>query len=128
MVSQITKGIKITVRTSFEGAYFKNMKIHFAFVYDISIENNSKETVQLHTRHWEIKDALNEIQFVDGEGVVGEQPIIRPGCTHRYQSGCLLTSPFGTMKGYFLMINLSDSKRFRVYIPAFKLCAPFALN
>lgn len=128
MVSQITKGIKITVRTGFEGAYFKNLKIHFAFVYDISIENNSKEVVQLHARHWEIKDALNEIQFVDGEGVVGEQPIIRPGCKHRYKSGCLLTSPFGTMKGYFHMTNLSDSKRFRVYIPAFKLCAPFALN
>lgn len=128
MVSQITKGIKISVKTSFEGTYFRNYKIHFAFSYEITIENHSKDLVQLHARHWEIRDALNDVEWIDGEGVVGQMPIIKPGGRHVYSSGSLLTSPFGTMKGYYNMINFTTSRRFKVYIPTFKLCAPFALN
>ena len=64
MVSQITRGIKISVSTSFEGTYFKNYKIHFAFSYEITIENFSKDSVQLTTRHWEIYDALNNKEIV----------------------------------------------------------------
>ena len=71
MVTQITKGIKISVLTSFEGSYFKNYKIHFAFSYQITIDNQSKDSVQLTSRHWEIYDALNNKEIVDGEGVVG---------------------------------------------------------
>ena len=70
MVSQITKGIKISVLTTFEGTYFKNHKIHFAFSYEIVIENHGKDAVQLMSRHWEIYDSLNDIEIVDGEGVV----------------------------------------------------------
>ena len=73
MVSQITRGIKISVLTSFEGTYFKNYKIHFAFSYEITIENHSKDSVQLISRHWEIFDSLNSNEVVDGEGVVGVQ-------------------------------------------------------
>lgn len=72
MVSQITRGIKISVLTSFEGTYFKNYKIHFAFSYVITIENHSKDSVQLITRHWEISDSLNDLEIVDGEGVIGK--------------------------------------------------------
>jgi len=116
------------VRTSFEGTYFKNYKIHFAFSYEITIENQSKDLVQLLSRHWEIKDALNDVEMVDGEGVVGQKPIIKPGESHTYSSGSLLTSPFGTMKGFFNMINFTNSRKFKVYVPIFKLCTPFALN
>jgi ApaG protein len=128
MVTQITRGIKISVLTSFEGSYFKNYKIHFAFSYQITIENHSKDSVQLITRHWEIFDALNEIEIVDGEGVIGKKPVLKPGETHTYSSGCLLSSPFGAMKGHFNMINFTSTRNFRVIVPNFRLSAPFALN
>ena len=82
MVSQITRGIKISVLTSFEGTYFKNYKIHFAFSYEITIENHSKDSVQLISRHWEIFDSLNNREIVDGEGVIGKKPVLRPGESH----------------------------------------------
>lgn len=128
MVYQITSGIKISVLTSFEGTYFKNYKLHYAFSYFITIENHSKDLVQLNSRHWEIFDSLNHTEIVDGEGVIGKKPVIKPGEKHSYSSGCLLSSPIGTMKGFYKMINLNTTKTFQVLIPAFKLCAPFALN
>jgi ApaG protein len=128
MVSQITRGIKISVLTSYEGTYFKNYKIHFAFSYQITIENHSKDSVQLMTRHWEIFDSLNNIEVVDGEGVVGKKPVIKPGESHTYSSGCLLASPYGAMRGHFNMINFTSTRNFRVIVPNFKLSAPFALN
>lgn len=128
MISQVTCGIKISVKTSFEGTYFKNYRLHFAFSYHITIENQGKDSVQLQSRHWEIFDALNHTEIVDGEGVVGKKPTLKPGETHTYSSGCLLASPHGSMRGFFNMINFSNSKNFRVIIPSFKLHAPFALN
>ncbi|NHM08269.1 Co2+/Mg2+ efflux protein ApaG [Flavobacterium sp. CYK-4] len=128
MVSQITRGIKISVLTTFEGTYFKNHKIHFAFSYEISIENHSKDSVQLTSRHWEIFDSLNDMETVDGEGVIGKKPVLKPGETHTYNSGCLLASPFGAMRGHFNMINFSSARNFKVIVPTFKLSAPFALN
>lgn len=128
MVTQITRGIKISVTTSFEGTYFKNYKIHFAFSYEITIENHSKDSVQLVSRHWEIFDALNNLEIVDGEGVIGKKPVLKPGETHTYNSGCLLSSPFGAMRGHFNMINFTSTRNFRVIVPSFKLSAGFALN
>ena len=128
MVSQITRGIKISVLTSFEGTYFKNYKIHFAFTYHINIENKSKDSVQLNSRHWEIYDALNNTETVDGEGVIGKKPVIKPGENYTYSSGCLLSSPIGAMKGHFNMVNFTTTRSFKVEIPAFKLSAPFAIN
>lgn len=128
MVTQITRGIKISVKTSFEGTYFKNYKIHFAFSYEITIENHSKDSVQLISRHWEIFDSLSDLEVVDGEGVIGKKPVLKPGETHTYSSGCLLASPFGAMKGYFNMVNFTTTRNFRVIVPNFRLSAPFALN
>lgn len=128
MVSQITRGIKISVLTAFEGTYFKNHKIHFAFSYEITIENHSKDSVQLTTRHWEIFDSLNDKETVDGEGVIGKKPVLKPGETHTYSSGCLLASPFGSMRGFFNMVNFTSTKSFKVIVPSFRLSAPFALN
>ncbi|SFU44162.1 ApaG protein [Pustulibacterium marinum] len=128
MVTQITKGIKISVSTSFEGTFFKNYKMHFAFGYEITIENQSKDSVQLTSRHWDIFDSLNHTEVVDGEGVIGKKPVIKPGESYTYNSGCLLASPMGAMKGYFNMINFTNTKKFRVFVPTFKLNAPFAIN
>ena len=128
MVSQITKGIKISVLTAFEGTYFKNHKIHYAFSYMITIENQGNDSVQLITRHWEILDSLNYTETVDGEGVIGKKPVLKPGEMHSYSSGCLLSSPFGAMSGWFNMVNFTSTKNFKVIVPCFRLSAPFALN
>ncbi|MDG1714682.1 Co2+/Mg2+ efflux protein ApaG [Lacinutrix sp.] len=128
MVQQVTRGIKISVVTNFEGTFYKNYKIHFAFGYKVTIENQSKDSVQLNARHWTIFDALNAIETVSGEGVIGKKPVLKPGESHTYSSGCLLTSPFGAMQGYYSMVNFTTTKKFNVTIPTFKLSAPFAIN
>ena len=128
MVQQVTSGIKISVETSFEGTFYKNYKVNFAFGYKVTIENQSKDSVQLNTRHWKILDALNNIEVVDGEGVIGKKPVLKPGESHTYNSGCLLSSPFGAMQGHYDMVNFTTTKKFRVTIPTFKLSAAFAMN
>ena len=128
MVQQITRGIKISVETNFEGTFYKNYKMHFAFGYIVTIENQSNEAVQLISRHWEIYDSLNNKEIIEGEGVIGKKPVLKPGEKHSYNSGCLLASPFGSMIGFYNMISFNSSKNFRVNIPCFKLSAPFALN
>ncbi|GGX21813.1 Co2+/Mg2+ efflux protein ApaG [Aquimarina muelleri] len=102
--------------------------MYFAFGYRITIENQSKDSVQLTSRFWEIKDALNNTEIVEGEGVIGKKPVLKPGESHTYNSGCLLNSPFGAMKGHYNMVNFTSTRKFQVMIPAFKLSTPFALN
>lgn len=128
MVQQVTSGIKISVETTFEGTFYKNYKVHFAFGYKVTIENQSKDAVQLNSRHWRILDALNNMEIIEGEGVIGKKPVLKPGESHTYTSGCLLSSPFGAMQGHYNMVNLTKTNKFKVYIPSFKLSAPFALN
>jgi len=128
MVQQVTRGIKITVETEFEGTFYKDYKINFAFAYQVTIENQSKDSVQLNARHWTIYDALNQPVIVTGEGVIGQKPVLKPGESHTYSSGCLITSPFGAMKGHYNMVNFTTTKKFNVAIPTFKLSAPFAIN
>lgn len=128
MTQQVTKGIKISVETHFEGMFYKNYKMHYAFGYRITIENQSNDSVQLKSRFWEIKDVLNKTETVSGEGVIGKQPVLKPGEIYTYQSGCLLTGPFGAMKGHYNMVNFTTQKKFNVNIPSFKLSATYALN
>lgn len=128
MIQQITQGIKISVETHFQGMFYKNNKIHYAFGYRISIENQGADPVQLNSRFWTIKDALNKTEIVQGEGVIGKKPYLKPGEKHSYQSGCLLKSPFGAMNGYYNMVNFTSAKKFKVKIPSFKLSATYGLN
>ena len=128
MIQQITRGIKITVDTDYNGSFLKDNLLHFAFAYQIEIENQSKSSVQLLTRHWKIIETMNKNQYVNGTGVKGKKPIINPGEVHKYKSGCLLSSAFGAMKGTYTMIDLSSSKIFKVEIPLFRLSTLFFLN
>lgn len=128
MVQQVTSGIKISVETNYEGSFYKNYKIQYAFAYTVTIENQSKDSVQLNARHWEIMDALNNVEIVSGEGVIGKKPVLNPGESHTYTSGCLLTSPFGAMQGHYNMVNFTTTTNFEVTIPTFKLSAKFAIN
>ena len=125
---KLKRVIKISVEYTFEGSFYKNYKIQYAFGYKITIENQSKDSVQLNARHWEIYDALNNVEIVSGEGVIGKKPVLKPGESHTYSSGCLLTSPFGAMQGHYEMVNFTTAQNFKVTIPTFKLSAPFAVN
>lgn len=128
MIQQITRGIKVSVEAKYEGSFLKDYILHYAFVYKICIENQSKDVVQLLSRHWKVIESTNRPQYINGDGVVGKKPIVRPGESHTYQSGCLLTSPIGIMSGTYIMINFSTTKKFNVEIPSFKLNVPFILN
>ena len=128
MTQKVTQGIKVSIKTRFEDGFVSNGKQQYAFSYIIRIENKSKDVVQLKSRHWKIKDALNDIDMVFGEGVVGKKPVIKPGGFHTYSSGCILLSPFGAMSGYYEMVNFTSTEKFKVSIPNFKLSAPFSMN
>lgn len=128
MIQQVTRGIKISVETDYEGSFLKDNIPHYAFTYRIEIENQGKSSVQLLTRHWKIIESLNKTNYVNGSGVVGKKPVINPGEIHKYKSGCLLTSAMGAMKGAYIMIDFTSTKKFNVEIPPFKLSAPFVLN
>ena len=128
MVQQVTNGIKISVSTNFEGSTLHNYRMYFSFSYSITIENQSNDSVQLISRHWKIFDSLNNLEIVEGDGVIGKKPVIAPKKSYTYSSYCNLTSPIGSMKGFFNMINFTTTKEFRVYIPSFQLTVPAILN
>jgi ApaG protein len=128
MIQQVTKGIKISITSNFEGKRYQNLRMYHVFSYSITIENQSSDTVQLLSRHWNIFDALNNIEIVEGEGVIGEKPILKPKEKYTYTSHCLLNSAIGSMNGFYHMINFSSSKKFKVQIPTFQLMVPATFN
>ena len=87
MIEQITKGIKISIETEFEGTFYEDDCIHYAFSYEVVIENQSNDVAQLIARKWNIMEALNENETIIGEGVVGEKPILIPGDRPRIRGG-----------------------------------------
>ncbi|MCE1181118.1 MAG: Co2+/Mg2+ efflux protein ApaG [Rhodocyclales bacterium] len=99
----------------------------FVFAYTITIRNTGQQPAQLISRHWIITDGDNKIQEVRGLGVVGEQPMIKPGESYQYTSGCALTTPVGTMKGTYQMVG-EDGSRFEAEIPEFVLAIPRVLH
>lgn len=100
----------------------------FIFAYRIILENLGNTPVQLISRFWEISDSLSENKQVQGEGVVGEQPVIIPGESYQYVSWSPLTSEIGKMKGLYLFKDLSNDEMFEVEIPEFILQTPARLN
>jgi ApaG protein len=128
MIQQVTNGIKISIETKFVGTHHHDNKLLYAFSYQISIENNSNDSVQLLNRHWKIFDSLNNTEIIEGPGVIGEKPILKPSQKHTYQSNCMLKSPIGSMRGFYEMINFTSTKKFKVQIPTFQLMVTRALN
>ncbi len=128
METAITEGVQITVETNFRSDLSHVIDNQFFFNYTITIENHNNFTVQLLSRDWYIFDSLNEPNFVSGHGVIGEQPILKPGQQFTYMSGCELFSEIGFMKGFYTFKNLADGKLFQVYVPIFKLIHPPRLN
>lgn len=128
MVTTITDGVKVSVETQYQPEYSNPANDHYMFAYKINIENVGENTVQLLRRHWEIFDSNGEHREVEGEGVVGEQPVIEPGGFHEYISGCNLKSDMGSMKGEYQMIRTIDNTLFDVKIPKFDMVAPYRMN
>jgi ApaG protein len=124
----VTQGIKISVETKFRNEHSSVEHRHFLFSYIIVIENYSEYTVQLVSRHWDIFDSCSEQSVVDGDGVIGEQPILEPGERFEYESACSLTTDIGKMKGTYMMERKIDGARFYVTIPEFELVVPSRLN
>ncbi|MBW8784906.1 MAG: Co2+/Mg2+ efflux protein ApaG [Novosphingobium sp.] len=119
----ITSGITVRVAVSFLPEQSRIEAGKWFWVYHIRIENGSDQTVQLLTRHWKITDGRGMINIVEGEGVVGEQPVLRPGEAHDYVSGCPLTTPHGSMEGFYTF-RRADGALLDAAIPFFPLAAP----
>lgn len=128
MVYQISEGVGIRVEVFYRPEQSNPMYSEFLFAYRISIENLSNHPIQLLSRHWDIVDSNNTHRTVDGEGVVGEQPILVPGEVYRYVSAAHLFTDMGKMSGYYTMLNRFNNKTFRINIPEFQLIVPFRLN
>lgn len=128
MDTKTTQGVTVHVTTNYLPDYSSPVQQHFVFAYKITIENNSEFTVKLLRRHWHIYDSNHEVREVEGEGVVGQQPVLEPGETHQYVSGCNLKTSIGKMAGTYLMERLVDGRQFNVTIPEFTLIVPYKLN
>lgn len=128
MVNTITDGVKVSIETLYQQEYSNPANEHFMFAYKVTIENMTDYAVQLMRRHWSIFDSNGTHKEVEGEGVVGLQPVIEPGDQHEYVSGCNLKTELGTMKGEYQMVRLLDNHNFDVIIPEFQLVAPYKLN
>lgn len=128
MVTAITQGVKISVETTYQDDYSNPGNEHFMFAYRINIENLTDYTIQLKRRQWFIFDSNGTQREVEGEGIVGQQPILEPGDMHSYVSGCQLSTDIGSMRGNYLMHRLADTSEFSVEIPEFELIVPYRLN
>lgn len=118
-----TDGIVVRVAVNFLPEQSRIESAKWFWVYHIRIENSSDRSVQLLTRHWRITDGRGAVSFVDGDGVVGEQPLLRPGQSHDYVSGCPLTTPTGSMEGHYTF-RREDGVTIMASIPYFPLAAP----
>jgi len=128
MIAEITKGVKVSVETEYQPTYSSPSQYHYVFTYRITIENQSEFTIQLMRRHWTIHDAGFSQREVEGDGVVGQQPVLEPGQSHQYVSGCNLKSGIGKMVGTYDMERIVDGTNFLVKIPEFMMVAPVRLN
>jgi ApaG protein len=121
--SAMSDGITVRVAVNFLPEQSSIDKGKWFWVYHIRIENDSDHTVQLLTRHWRITDGRGQVNIVEGDGIVGEQPVLKPGQSHDYVSGCPLGTPTGSMEGYY-SLRRDDGGMVRAAIPFFPLAAP----
>ncbi|PZO03592.1 MAG: Co2+/Mg2+ efflux protein ApaG [Alphaproteobacteria bacterium] len=118
-----TDGIVVRVRPSFLAGQSNPDAGRWVWAYQVEIVNLTGVSVQLMARHWIITDARGQVEDVRGPGVIGEQPVIAPGASYTYASGCPLTTPSGSMVGSYAMVD-SEGRSFDAAIPAFSLDVP----
>jgi ApaG protein len=125
MYRETTRAIQVTVEPSFVEAQSSPDENHYFWAYKIEIQNLGEEVVRLRSRYWQITDANGKIEEVRGPGVVGKQPVLKPGETFAYTSGCPLSTSSGIMVGSYQMQN-DAGETFAIAIPAFSLDMPDA--
>jgi ApaG protein len=123
MYSETTRSIKVTVRPFYLDQHSSPADSHYVWAYHVKIENCGGETVQLRNRHWRITDSTGRQEEVRGPGVVGEQPVLKPGQSFEYTSSCPLSTPSGFMVGDYEM-ETQGGENFWVRVPAFSLDVP----
>jgi ApaG protein len=126
-LSSVRHRISIDVETTYLDDQSEPREQRYVFAYTITIRNEGEVPAKLLTRHWIITDANGRVQEVRGDGVVGEQPYLKPGQGFRYSSGAVLETPVGTMQGSYQMIA-DDGAQFDAPIPAFRLAMPGMLH
>lgn len=128
MLTATTNGITVSVEHMYLPQHSNPLEGRFVFGYHIAIENASVHTVQLLRRTWRIANGDGTVRVVEGEGVVGVQPVLEPGAVHRYTSFCNLYTEVGRMVGTYQMCRLLDGQLFDADIPAFTMVMPDRLN
>jgi ApaG protein len=122
--SETTRAIRVSVRAFYLADQSAPDRSHFVWAYRVAIANEGRETVQLLRRSWQITDGQGRTQQVQGEGVVGEKPVLEPGQSFEYTSGTPLATPSGIMQGAYHMVVMATGEAFDVAIPAFSLDSP----
>jgi ApaG protein len=127
MFTKTTRHIKVTASPNFLAEHSEPTDSHYVWSYTIHLENYGDTPVQLINRHWKITDAKGVTHEVRGEGVIGEQPVLKPGESFQYTSGTALAAPSGVMLGEYGMVT-PDGEHFDVEVPAFSLDSPFQMG
>ncbi|EWH09112.1 CO2+/MG2+ efflux protein ApaG [Catenovulum agarivorans DS-2] len=128
MTNTAELAIQVDTETHFVEEQSDAAADRYVFAYTITIRNNSDQPVQLKSRYWLITDSNGKKTEVSGDGVIGQQPSIKPGGKFVYTSGAVVETPVATMQGYYNMINLADQSSFETQIPVFRLAQPNILN
>jgi ApaG protein len=123
----ITEGVRVSVEARYSPEHSDPRRSEWFFLYTITLTNEGDGTCQLLTRHWIIRNAAGKVEEVRGPGVVGEQPVLEPGESFEYTSGCPLDTPFGSMEGSYQMVR-EDGAQFDAEIARFELREPRALH
>jgi ApaG protein len=120
----VTRNIRVQVDTDYAPSRSSPKEGLWFFLYTIRLTNEGRETVQLVGRHWIITDAMGHVEEVRGPDVVGKRPVLEPGDSFEYTSGCPLRTPFGSMRGTYQMVN-DKQEEFQIEIPPFTLTEPY---
>jgi ApaG protein len=127
MSNAVTQGIRVTVNSFYLAERSSPTNAQYAFAYTVRIANEGENTAQLRSRHWIITDGDGKIQEVRGDGVVGAQPVLKPGQHFEYTSWCMLPTPHGSMHGSYQMVT-GEGVEFDANIAPFPLALPYSLN
>lgn len=124
MPEAVTRNIRVHVEPEYAAGRSNPQQSKWVWLYTVRLTNEGRETVKLISRHWIIIDAMGDVREVRGPGVVGQQPVLKPGDRFEYTSGCDLTTPFGSMKGTYQMVT-DKQEQFDIVIPQFTLTEPY---
>ncbi|MEO8760488.1 MAG: Co2+/Mg2+ efflux protein ApaG [Bacteroidia bacterium] len=128
MIKALTQGVEISVKTAYSPTHSLPKDNQYFFTYTVTIENKNDFSIQLLSRHWHIYDSNGDYSQVQGEGVVGQQPVIEPNKKYTYTSGCNLKTEIGKMSGTYTMLRLFDDKKFEAQIPEFIMVLEAKMN